>query len=93
MAAAYAFADGGQQPKELRELWLIERFGVEAIKNRSYLGAKEIKSMLLAENIYNAYNEREKSTNVAEWTQSNPDKADLVHAAYTEAVKLGLVEE
>jgi len=77
----------------LRELILIERFGVEAIKNRPYLGAKELKNMLFAERVYDAFKERESSDNVVEWSGSNPDKADLVHFAYMAAKELGLIED
>ena len=93
MATAYAHADGGPQPVELRDLALIERFGVQAIKNRPYLGAKELQNMLFAERVYDAVKERDKSENVTEWTNSNPDKAELAHAAYKAALALGLIEE
>ena len=93
MAAAYAHADGGPQPEELRDLILIERFGVQAIKNRTYLGAKELQNMLFAERVYDAKKSRETSQNVVEWDTSNPERADLIYAAYKEALKLGLVEE
>jgi len=81
MAAAYAYADGGPQPEELRNLWLIERFGVQAILNRPYLGSKELKSMLLAERVYNAYKDREKSTEWATWALDNPEDAELLEFA------------
>jgi len=81
MAAAYAYADGGPQPEELRRLWLIERFGVQAILNRPYLGSKELKSMLLAERVYDAYKDREKSTEWATWALSNPVESELLDFA------------
>jgi hypothetical protein len=92
MAAAYFHATGGPHPTELRDLILIERFGVEAIKNRSYLGAKELKNMLLAERVYDAYMERDKAQSVVEWDTSNPQKADLLHASYKAAQELGMVD-
>jgi len=81
MAAAYAYADGGPQPEEIRRLRLIERFGVQAILNRPYLGSKELKLMLLAERVYNAYKEREKSTDWATWALSNPVESELLSFA------------
>ena len=85
MAAAYAYADGSQpQPKELRTLWLIGRFGVQAILNRSYLGSKELQSMLLAENVYKAYNEM-KQTDWATWALSNPEDAKMLDFARKQA--------
>ena len=93
MASAYAYADGGQLSKELESLILIERFGVQAIFNRPYLGGKELKDMIFAENVYKACVERKQTDNVVEWDMSNPSKADLIHAAYKAAVKFGFVKE
>ena len=91
MASAYANAEGGHYSKELEDLYLIERFGVQAIKNRQYLGKKELKDMLLAEGVKNSYLEKENSDNVVEWIETNPERADLVHAAYKAAKELGMV--
>ena len=92
MAAAYAYADGGQQPEELRNLWLVERFGVQAIFNRPYLGSKELKSMLLAERVYNAYKEMKNSTDWATWAIDNPDDARLLDFARKFAKEQGLID-
>lgn len=90
MAAAYAHAEGGPQPKEIRTLRLIDRFGVRAVLDREYLGAVEMRMMLLAENILTWYEERDKASSFVEWQNSNPDKADMLEFARAEAEKRGL---
>ena len=93
MAAAFAYADGGhERPEELHRLHLIDRFGVEAVMNRKYLGAAELRSMLITENIVEWYRERDKS-NLAEWAASNPEKAQALFDARLEAVKRGLIKD
>ena len=62
MASAYAYADGGhERPIELGLLALVDRFGVQAVLNRPYLGAEEMRRMILAENIVAWYRDREKA--------------------------------
>jgi hypothetical protein len=92
MAAAYAQADGGPQSDELRLLGYLDRYGGALNVLGRPLGAKELRRMTVAENIKTWYEERGKVENMVEWTQNNPDKAEALHHAYKEAVKLGLLE-
>jgi hypothetical protein len=78
MAAAYAFADGGQMPNELRLLDQIDRFGVQAVLGRP-LGAKEIIHMRTAENIVRLHQARGRSKSWAGWAKENPEGAALLN--------------
>lgn len=80
MAAAYAYADGGPISAEIRLLRNVDRFGAQAVFGRT-LGAKEIRQMLTAEAIVQAYHERAASENWAAWEQDNPGRAALLHKA------------
>ena len=61
MAAAYEYADGGQISPELALSRYIERFGVQGVFGRP-IGAGEIRSILLAENIVHYYRLRSNYT-------------------------------
>jgi hypothetical protein len=50
----------------------VDRFGAQAVFGRTP-GAGELKSMIIAENIVNAYNSRANAGNWAEWAGENPD--------------------
>lgn len=82
MAAAYRYADGGQDvpPRDLVLLRYIERFGVEAIMGRRALGAGEIRRMTIVEHIIRLYEQRAQSANWAAWESENPDAALLNRA-------------
>lgn len=59
----------------------VNRFGVQAIFGRQ-LYLHEIKEMVIAENVFNAYMERQGSGNWAEWAEKNPTMSEvLVKAA------------
>ncbi len=45
------------------------------------LGYKEIKHMILAENVVKAYESRASSTSWADWAKENPGQADLLAEA------------
>jgi hypothetical protein len=93
MAVAYAYAEGsGKQPQELIELTLIDRFGVEAIKNRKYLNSKEVRSMLLTENVVNAYKSRKESENWAKWADDNREAQEMLEYARKQAEERGLID-
>lgn len=82
MAAAYKYAIGeGEQPQELRTLYLIERFGVKAILNRDYLGRREINRMLLVENIVDAQKQMSKSDNWSQWANDNKELYEILEKA------------
>jgi hypothetical protein len=81
MVAAYAHADAGDPiPDELILARAVEKYGAQAIFGRM-LSFQEVRSMGLAENIVNAYGERKKSDNWAEWSENNPSKARLLNTA------------
>jgi hypothetical protein len=81
MAATYGYADGGgPMPDELILLGYIDRFGAQAVLGRA-LSAGEIKSMVLAENVKNAYQERQNSQDWAVWKRDNDAKANLLNEA------------
>lgn len=82
MVAAYLYATGeGEQPRELKDLYLIDRFGVKAVMNRDYLGRKEINRMLLAENIVDGYKQMNKSDNWSQWANDNKELYELLEKA------------
>jgi hypothetical protein len=67
-------------PGELILLGYIDRFGAQAVLGRP-LSAREIRGMVLAENVVNAYREREASSNFAIWMDENEGKAILLNEA------------
>jgi hypothetical protein len=82
MAAAYKYAIGeGEQPQELRTLYLINRFGVKAILNRDYLGGHEINKMLLVENIVDAQKQMSQSDNWSKWSLDNKELYEILEQA------------
>ena len=90
MAAAYAYADGGQMPAELRLLHEIDRFGAQAVFGRP-LGAGEMRRMMIAETIVNLYRARAAAENWAAWETANPELAALLNAALKAAIDEGLI--
>ena len=83
MAEAYLYAENDAPssiPYELIDLSYIDRFGVEAVYGRKTLSAKEIRNMILAENVVNAYNSRRAAMgdNVAKWAAENEQAAKLL---------------
>ena len=75
---AYNHAERGDFCAELDALWKIERFGLEAITGRKQFFFGELRRMIAAENIVNAYNSRAAAENWAEWTQKNPMLARIL---------------
>lgn len=59
---------------------MIEKFGAWAVYGRP-LFAHEMKRITAAEAIVNAYRDRAKSENYAEWTERNPQLAALLTRA------------
>ena len=88
MAAAYAYADGGQMSPEIRLLRSVDRFGAQAVFGRM-LGAKEIRQMLVADAIVNAYHARVANENWVAWEIDNPRLAALLNAAMKLAIDEG----
>ena len=84
MALAYAYAEGdGPEPDELIAGRLVDRFGAAAVYGRP-LGYGELKRMLTAENIVNAYRARDASANWAQWATENPELNRLLNEAMSD---------
>jgi hypothetical protein len=64
---------------------------VEAVLDRKYLGAGEIRRMILAENIKTWYDDRKRDG--AKWVDDNPEAAGMLTLAHRLAVEEGLIEE
>jgi hypothetical protein len=92
MASAYAYADGGLPSKEMQLLGYLDRYGGAINVLGRPLGAGEMRRMTIAENICKWYRERENGENIVEWTNSNPQKADTLHAAYEMAKEMRLID-
>lgn len=82
MARAYAYANGdGPFVSELEKLWLIDRFGAQAVVGR-ILGVGEMRRMIAVEGIVKSHREREESEDWAKWAEKNEaSNALLVRAA------------
>lgn len=78
IAAAYRYADGrGEMPDELMLLSYAERFGAEMVFGRLPT-FKELRRMILAENVVSAYKSRAASDNWVFWSQENPEQDALL---------------
>jgi len=66
-----------RKPIELEMAHSVEKYGVQAIFGRP-LFLHEIKEMNIAENVYNGYQARKASGNLAEWTTKNQDIAAIL---------------
>lgn len=65
-------------PNELILLSYIDRFGVEAVTGRKTLPFGDARRMITAENIIEAYRDRKRSGNWAEWAEKNPAGSALL---------------
>lgn len=88
MTAALLYAEGsGPQPDELVIAWNIDRYGVQAVMGRSYLGVREIRRLNAATGVYRAYQSRkgyrdkDGLENWAEWARNYPDLSALLMQA------------
>ena len=61
-------------------LGYVEKFGAQAVYGRP-LSAREIRGMVLAENVVRAYKERQAASDWAVWARDNPDKAEMLNEA------------
>lgn len=80
MAEVYAWCEEPEkhtQPDELILLGYIDRFGAQAVFGRA-LTARELRGMVLAENVKNAYESRKKSDNWGAWQLTHPDEDRLL---------------
>lgn len=78
MRAAYAHAESGAHSPELTMLAQIDRFGLEAITGRRQFYFGELRRLIIAENIVNAYRARASAENWAVWAMENPIMAKLL---------------
>jgi hypothetical protein len=92
-AAAYSYAAGGSPPYEVILSGYLDRFGGALNVLGRPLGVGEIRRMVTCENIINAYREQNSSSNMVEWTASNPEKADMLNKAHKLAVELGMIKD
>jgi len=91
IATAYDYASGGDASNEILLGRMIDRFGVQAIMGRPYLGALEIKSIYSAEKVLQLYREKERSSSWAEWATVNPEDAAYLARAIKAAEEEGLI--
>lgn len=82
---AYQYAAGikvdgmpSPRPDELILLSYIDRFGVEAVTGKKTLSFGDVRRMITAENIVEAYRDRKGSGNWAEWAEKNPAVSALL---------------
>jgi hypothetical protein len=74
-------ASEGHYSPEIETLRLIDRFGIEAVTGRRQFYYGELRRMVHAENIVNAYNSRKQSENWAEWVHKYPQAAEMLAEA------------
>ncbi len=97
-AIAYAHAEGSLISREIQLGNLIDRFGVQAIFGRSYLGAAEINKMLAAQRIVRLsreikeYTDAEGKINWVKWAQEDPQGAKDLAEAQKAAADRGLLD-
>ena len=58
----------------------IDRFGADAILGRK-LYAREVRRVLMAENVVTAHRSHEQAKNGAEWARDNPDLSRILNEA------------
>jgi hypothetical protein len=74
-------------PRELLMLGYIDRFGVRAVMGRDTLGAGEIRRMIVAENITEAWKSRDRYrdkdgvANWSEWAGKHPQLNSILTTA------------
>ena len=71
---------------------LIDRFGVQTVMNRSYLGAGEINRILAAEKVERLLADKERQNNWAAWAEKNPEDAKYLTNAMMAAKEEGLLD-
>lgn len=80
-ARVYDYCEnGGRKPAELRTAEYVNKFGTQAIFGRS-LYLHEIKEMIIAENVQDAYIGRKLSGDWAKWAEENPGLAEILSRA------------
>ena len=88
MTAVLDYVEGdGLEPRELILAWNIQQYGVTAVMGRDHLGVREIRTINIADGIYNAYKSRERyrdkdgNSNWSEWSERYPRMAEILAKA------------
>jgi hypothetical protein len=77
-------AEGVGRSKDIEIMRLIERFGTSAVLGREQLSNRELRHMISAENVYNAWKSRDAyrdengAENWVEWAGKHPDLSALL---------------
>ena len=71
--------DPPPRPFELSLIGYIDRFGVQAVMGRAELSAGEIRRMIAAENVQNAYLSRKGAEDWTKWAKEHPQYAAILH--------------
>jgi hypothetical protein len=66
---------------------------VRATLGRDVLGAKEIRLMVIAENIKTWYDERKRAEEPAKWANDNPDSSEALTVAHRLAKEYGYIKD
>ena len=78
-ADAYKHAEDARcYSREIDLLAKIDRFGIEAVLGRKTFYVRELRCLILAENIVHAYKIREASSNWAAYALDNPEMASIL---------------
>lgn len=97
-AFAYYKASEGDSSNEIQLGRLIDRFGVQAVMNRPYLGIGEINRIVTAERIMRLsqsvteYRDNEGNINWVKWAQDDPKGAADLAEAQKAAADRGLLD-
>lgn len=87
MADAFRYAEGGPPTREILLLQYIDRFGPQAVLGRP-LYYREIRRLLMIENIQIAYKAQTASKDFAQWAKDNPKLAELLNRARTLKIEM-----
>jgi hypothetical protein len=68
-----------------------DRFGYDAVFGR-HPSPGEMRRMIAAQNVVNAYHAKTGAENWAQWCKDNPEASEMLNRAMLEAVRLGLVD-
>lgn len=81
MGAVYRYANDRAHekiPPALEMFWMVRSFGWAPAHTAP---AGELRSMMIANNIYEAYRSRERSGDWAGWAEANPEANEMLNRA------------
>jgi len=90
--AVYKYAEdpnSDRTPRDLVLLHHIDRFGVQAVMGRNYLGAGEIRRMIYCENLVRFHRSKTKAESWAEWAAKFPGPDAILNEAMILAERHG----